>query len=148
MSDVLRDMDHLLKYSVEATKRTPHIILEPGRIVFEGRSITENPGETYRPVFDWITRFAQICREETQIEFAFEYINTSSTKWIYNIIKEIAQIRDIEKYARILWYYENGDDDMCELGHILRSLTECPFFIVETAGLRKNPVDPQLLDAV
>ena len=31
---------------------------------------------------------------------------------------------EIEKYARILWYYEEGDDDMCELGMILRSLTD------------------------
>jgi hypothetical protein len=141
-------MDHLLKYFVEPTKRTPGIILEPGRIAFEGRSITENPGDTYRPVFEWITKYIQICREETQIEFRFEYINTSSTKWIYNIIKEIARMKDIEKYARILWYYENGDDDMCELGLILRSLTVCPFFIVETAGLKKSPADPQFLDAV
>ncbi len=141
-------MDHLLKYLVKPTRRTPRIVLEPGRIVIEGRSIAENPGDVYRPVFDWITRYSQACMEETQIEFAFEYINTSSTKWIYNIIKEIARIKDIEKYARILWYYENGDDDMCELGLILRSLTECPFFIVETAGLKKDPVDPQLLDAV
>ena len=141
-------MDHLLKYFIEPTKRTPRIILEAGRIVFEGRSITENPGDTYRPVFEWITKYIQICREETQIEFRFEYINTSSTKWIYNIIKEIARMEEIEKYARILWYYENGDDDMCELGLILRSLTECPFFIVETVGLKKSPADPQFLDAV
>ena len=141
-------MKHLLKYHVEATKRTPGILLEPGKIVFEGRSITENTGEVYRPVHEWISKYVQMYREETQIEFGFEYINTSSTKWIYNIIKEIAKMEEIEKYARILWYYEQGDDDMCELGMILRSLTECPFFIVETAGLKKNPVDPQFLDAV
>ena len=141
-------MKHLLKYSVEATRRTPAIYLEPGKIVFEGRSITENPGEIYRPVHDWISRYVKLCREETQIEFGFEYINTSSTKWIYNIIKEIARMEEIEKYARILWYYEAGDDDMCELGMILRSLTDCPFFIVETAGLKKSPADPQFLDAV
>ena len=141
-------MKHLLKYHVEPTKRTPGILLEPGKIVFEGRSITEDTGEVYRPVHEWISKYVQMYREETQIEFGFEYINTSSTKWIYNIIKEIAKMEEIEKYARILWYYEQGDDDMCELGMILRSLTECPFFIVETAGLKKNPVDPQFLDAV
>jgi len=141
-------MKHLLKYSVEATKRTPAICLEQGRIVFEGRSITENPGDVYRPVYEWISRYVKTCREETQIEFCFEYINTSSTKWIYNIIKEIAKMEEIEKYARILWFYEEGDDDMCELGMILRSLTDCPFFIVETSGLKKSPVDPQFLDAV
>ncbi len=141
-------MDHLLKYSVAPTKRTPGILLERGRIVFEGRSITENTGEVYRPVYEWISKYVQLYREETQIEFGFEYINTSSTKWIFNIIKEIAKMEDIESYARILWYYEQGDDDMCELGMILKSLTDCPFFIIETAGMKKNAADPQFLDAV
>ena len=141
-------MKKMNKYCVEATKRTPAICLEHGRIIFEGRSITENPGAIYRPVHEWISRYSRICREETQIEFGFEYINTSSTKWIYNIIKELAGIENVGKYARILWYYEQGDDDMCELGLILRSLTECPFFIVETAGLKKKFADTKFLNAL
>ena len=40
------------------TKRTPWIILEPGRIFIMGRSIPENPNDFYRPVQEWISEYA------------------------------------------------------------------------------------------
>jgi hypothetical protein len=40
-------------------------------------------------------------------------------------------MREIVSNARVTWYYEQGDEDMCELGFILQSLVECPFILVE-----------------
>lgn len=104
-----------------------------------GRSIPENPREFYQPIYDWINRYVRINGHKTTIELGFEYINTSSTKWIYNIIKQIAGIPDLKKNVKIIWYYDDGDDDMCELGLILQSLVECPFFVVETEGMDRLP---------
>lgn len=132
-------MKGLERYTADPTKRTPRIILEPGRIFILGRSIPENPGEFYRPVYDWIGRYFRINGHKTTIELGFEYINTSSTKWIYNIIKQISGIEDLAANVRIIWYYDTGDEDMCELGFILRSLVECPFFVIETKGMDRLP---------
>jgi hypothetical protein len=115
----------------EPSKRTPWIILEPGKIFIMGRSIPENPGDFYLPVHKWISKYAQNNVEKTKIEFGFEYINTSSTKWIYSILKELSEMKGIVMNARVTWYYEQGDEDVCELGFILRSLVECPFILVE-----------------
>jgi hypothetical protein len=115
----------------EPSKRTPWIILEPGKIFIMGRSIPENPGVFYRPVLDWVSMYTQDYLVKTKIEFGFEYINTSSTKWIYGLLKELAQMKDLTKNGSVTWYYEQGDEDMCELGYILRSLVECPFVFVE-----------------
>lgn len=115
----------------EPSKKTPWVILEPGRIFFMGRSIPENPGDFFRPIKDWIYAFAQSNNEPAKIEFGFEYINTSSTKWIFNILKDLAEMKDIDINASVTWYYENGDEDMSDLGFILRSLVECPFIVVE-----------------
>ena len=119
------------KYTSEPTKRTPWIYMEPGRIFIMGRSIPENPGEFYRPVKEWISAFARNSTGISKIEFGFEYINTSSTKWIFTILKELGEMKDLGDKASVTWYYEQGDEDMCELGFILRSLIECPFFLVE-----------------
>jgi hypothetical protein len=119
------------RYISEPTKRTPWIILEPGKIFIMGRSIPENPGDFYRPVHEWILKYAKSYIEKSKIEFGFEYINTTSTKWIYTILKEFSEMKDLSLNARITWYYERGDEDMCELGFILRSLVECPFVVVE-----------------
>ena len=122
----------------EASKRTPWIILEPGRIFIMGRSITENPGDLYRPVLEWVSKYTQGYFEKTIIVLGFEYINTSSTKWIYGLLKELAKIPEMSIRAKISWYYEEGDEDMSDLGFILRSLVNCPFSIIEVEDLYKQ----------
>jgi hypothetical protein len=119
------------KFRNEPSKRTPWIIMEPGTIFIMGRSIPDNPGDFYRPVHEWISKYARKNTEKFNINLGFEYINTSSTKWIYTILKELSGMKEIVRNARVTWYYEQGDEDMCELGLILRTLIECPFFMVE-----------------
>lgn len=111
--------------------------MEPGRIFIMGRSIPENPGDFYRPVHEWVSKYAQNYIEKTKIEFGFEYINTSSTKRIYTILKELSEMKGMAMNARVTWYYEQGDEDMCELGFILRSLVECPFVLVEVDKMNR-----------
>jgi hypothetical protein len=141
-------MKGLKRYTADPTRRTPRIVLETGRIFIVGRSIPENPGEFYRPVYEWISQYVQINGHKTSIELGFEYINTSSTKWIYNIIKEIAEIKNLAENVRIIWYYDLGDEDMCELGFILKSLVECPFFVVESEGVERIPDDQVVFDTM
>jgi hypothetical protein len=119
------------------TKRTPWIILEPGKIFIMGRSIPENPNNFYRPIQEWISNFVHDYEEKSKIELGFEYINTSSIKWIFTILKELSEMRDIANRASVTWYYEHGDEDMCELGFILRSLVECPFLVVEVEEMNR-----------
>jgi len=132
-------MEQIDRYTTEPTKRTPRIVLEPGRIFILGRSIPEDTGEFYRPVYEWIMKYTRINGHKTTVELGFEYINTSSTKWIYNIIKKISLIEDLANNVKIIWYFDQGDDDMCELGFILRSMVECPFIVVETEGMDRMP---------
>jgi SiaC family regulatory phosphoprotein len=134
-------MTNVMNYRTEPTKRTPRVILEPGKISVLGRSIPVNTGDFYRPVLEWIRNYVKGPEEDTCIEFGFEYINTSSTKWIYNIIKEISAMKGLTKRAKITWYYEHGDEDMCELGFILRSFVDCPFRVVEVRGMIRSPYD-------
>lgn len=121
-------VDHYIK---ESSKRTPWIILEPGKILIMGRSIPDNPGEFYTPVLNWVIDYVKIYKGETKIYFGFEYLNTASTKWIFIMLREIAAVKEVSSKSCVYWFYEQGDDDMSELGHILRSLIECPFEISE-----------------
>jgi hypothetical protein len=125
-------------YKISPTKKTPWIFLEPGKIFIMGRSIPENPGEFYKPVLEWISKYSPECNEKVKIDFGFEYLNTSSTKWIYTIIKEISDMRGMTHNATFTWYYERGDEDMCELGIIMRSIVDCAFVVVEVEGMNKS----------
>jgi hypothetical protein len=130
----------------DSSKRTPRIILEPGRIFIMGRSIPENPGEFYRPVLEWMSEYVVKYKGKSKIDIGFEYINTSSTKWIYTILKELAGLNEISDNASVTWYFEQGDDDMGELGFILRSLLECPFVVVEVNEMSTKKYE-QILSA-
>ena len=123
------------KYLNKPSKRTPWIIMEPGKIFIMGRSIPENPGDFYRQVQSWITGYSKKYRGRTSITLGFEYINTASIKWIYTILRELSQVREIADNASITWYYEEGDEDMKELGMILRSLVVSPFLMVEVEDM-------------
>lgn len=119
------------RYKAESSKRTPGIVLDQGRIFIMGRSIPDDPGILYGPIFIWISEYIRNFKGVTTIELGFEYINTSSTKWIFLILKELSEMKDLSLNTSISWYYEVGDEDMCELGNILRSLVDCPLKIVE-----------------
>lgn len=127
-----------MRFVKEPSKRTPWIILEPGRVFIMGRSIPDNPGEFYLPVHKWVSDYVQKYNGKSKIEFGFEYINTSSTKWIYTILKEFSKMKGILNNASVIWYYEQGDEDMSELGFILRSLVECPFLVVEVNEMSRS----------
>ena len=122
---------------IEPSKKTPSIILESGRIYISGRSISENPAEFYRPIHEWVSAYSFESPRMTEIKLGFEFINTTSIKWIYAILKELGKIPSMATRARIAWYYEEGDEDMCDLGLILRSLVNCPFVITEVDDINK-----------
>ena len=130
------------------SKRTPWIILKPGIIFIMGRSIPENPGDFYCPVHEWISSYAKENLNQTKIEIGFEYINTSSTKWVFTILKELSKMKDLSKNARVTWYYERTDEDMCELGFILRSLVECPFVVVEVNEMNNSRYEKILSNTI
>jgi len=112
-----------------------------------GRSIPENPGEFYKPVYEWLSEYVVKYKGKSKIDIGFEYINTSSTKWIYTILKELAGLNEISDNASVTWYFEQGDDDMGELGFILRSLLECPFVVVEVNEMSTKRYE-QILSAL
>jgi hypothetical protein len=128
------------------TKRTPWIILEPGKIFIMGRSIPENPNDFYRPVQEWISKYVKNYPDKSKIVLGFEYINTSSIKWIFTILRELSEMKNIVENASVTWYYERGDEDMCELGFILRSLVECPFIVIEVDEMNKARYEKILSD--
>lgn len=130
-------MRQLEKFVTEATKTTPWVVLDTGQIIIIGRSIPGNPGDFYRPIYEKINSFVN-SSSRIRIELGFEYLNTSSTKWIYSIIKKLSKLKGLKEKAHIIWYYEQGDEEMCDLGNIFREMVDCPFLLVEVEGLNSE----------
>lgn len=116
---------------IESTRKSPLVSLKNGNLQFSGRAIPEDPAEFFKPIMVWIKEYAKSLADHTTIDLKFEYINTATTKWIYNILKILGEVEGHQIKMVINWHYEEGDDDMYELGHVLKKLVLSPFNFIE-----------------
>jgi hypothetical protein len=128
---------HIGKLEIAATRRTPRVVLEPGRIFIMGRSIPDRPSEFYSGVLEWLKHYIRHYKGKTRIDLGFEFINTSSTKYIFLFLKELARMPGMKANSTVNWYYEHGDEDLSELGFILRAVVECPFVVIEVSEMKQ-----------
>jgi len=118
--------------NIDQTRFSPKVRLRKGRLKMEGRSVLNDPRPFFQPLFSWVDEYIARNPGSTRIDLRFEYINTSSTKWLYEILKTIKQKKAFRDDLQINWYYESGDEDMYELGEILKSLMNASFHLIET----------------
>ena len=117
----------------EATRKTPKVVFRNESLIIEGRSIPENPRDFFLPLYDWILEKSKSADGELFLEFAFDYINTASAKWIFLILRDLT-VAGIK--FRVIWSYEKGDDDMHDLAMMYHSLL---FFPVSTREVGEIP---------
>lgn len=117
---------------IEPTRVTPQVLFLEGHLEIRGRSISENSTDFFRPLEDWVAAYVDQTEVRTRVVLAFDFINTASTKWVYAIVKRLAQYRNVHEMISIEWYYEKGDEDQYELGQIIHSFIDCPFIFYET----------------
>ncbi|MGB9746639.1 MAG: DUF1987 domain-containing protein [Bacteroidales bacterium] len=122
-------MDNLI---ISGSNQTPTIKLQRGLIEISGRSIPEDPVAFYKPVMEWLNTYVENLPEFTQINLQFEYINTSSSKALHNILKTLNDKCDESHKMEINWFYEEGDDDMFELGQFFEPYLRIPIKYIET----------------
>ncbi|MCX7954129.1 MAG: DUF1987 domain-containing protein [Bacteroidales bacterium] len=118
---------------IESTPKTPAVNFDPneGIIEIRGRSIPENSIEFYRPLIEWIEKYAENPKPETIVNVQFEYFNTSSSKCILDIFKRIENIHNAGHKVIVNWYYEEDDEDMLEAGEDYQSIIKVPFKMIE-----------------
>jgi hypothetical protein len=116
---------------INKTSKSPYINLEDGLFLFSGRSIPEDAKKIFKPVIDWIKNYNPSPEIKTVINFNFDYLDTSSSKCVFDILILLDEIYDKGHDLTINWYYEKGDDDMLDLGIHLKSFIKVPFNFIE-----------------
>ncbi len=112
------------------TRNTPAVLLDPNKGVFKlyGRSSPENSIQFYDPLKEVISN---ISGDKFDVRIKMEYFNTSSSKCIYDLLKEIKALENKGKEVIVRWYYEEDDEDMLEAGEDYSDLLNLPFRFVE-----------------
>lgn len=119
------------KIVIEGTEKSPTVMFdhENGLLELEGRSLIEDSESFYLPLVEWIIKYVENPKPNTVINFRFEYFNTSCSKWLITITKQLKLLYDKEPSTKVNWYYE--DDDVLEYGEVIRDLVDMPINMIE-----------------
>lgn len=129
-----------MTYQREATRTTPGIDINleqgSGHIKLSGRSSPENSVQFYSPVMEAL-RMNHANLTELNVDVRLEYFNTSSSKCLYDIFKNLKQIEQQKIELNINWYYEPMDEDMFEAGEDYSELLDLEFNFIEQEDLEE-----------
>ncbi|MCC6370655.1 MAG: DUF1987 domain-containing protein [Bacteroidia bacterium] len=112
-------------FKLEKTNHTPEIIIEPGLFKMSGICTPENPPKFFMQFHDDLVNSIN-SSASYELLFHLDYFNTGASKCLLNLFKLINdQVKNPQ--VKVVWTYEQGDDEMKESGELFAEITELPF---------------------
>lgn len=108
------------------TQTTPNVIYDDykNEILIKGNSIPFESDIFWTSIIDEIKKI-QDKNKLSKIKIDLHYINTNSIIYLY-------QLFNIKNETLIEWFFEDGDDDMHELGEYLSFLCKKNFIFLNS----------------
>lgn len=122
------------KLVIQPTDNTPKVVLDPDKSNFEisGSSHPENPAKFYNPILNWIDEYVKAPNKLTEVSFNLEYFNSSTAKYILNILWGFEKITKLGTHKVVFyWYYKEEDLDAFASGERYAQLTTTEFRLVK-----------------
>jgi len=127
---------------IEGTNATPRVVFDHKARMLEisGYSRPENVRDFYAPLLQWLEDFKQNILSNTSegselepvtFKFKFIYFNSSSAKFIYDVILLLSDMQKNKIPLKIYWHFDEDDDEMREAGEELSDMANLPFFFIE-----------------
>jgi hypothetical protein len=118
--------------SIEKTAKTLEVNCLPGKINFTGCSITNDPKVFFTPIKNWVRDYTKKPEKLTEVNLKFDYIDTASVKYVFEILTELKEVNERKGYSVIVnWFFDYDDPEILELGEIIQSKIGIPFNFVE-----------------
>lgn len=117
---------------IKATNDTPRVIFDPDNGIFEisGRSLPEDVVSFYQPVIEWLDEYKDNPNSKTEFVFKYIYFNTATSKLVQDILMRLEQIHEAGNEVNVVWYFEQDDEDMKDLGEEFQEYVEIPFEMI------------------
>ena len=111
---------------------TPHIILDPSAGIYKisGKSFPEDSKEFYRNVIDWLEDFKAEKPAEFRLYFNLFYLSSSSIISVKQVLLKLAAYREAGCKVKIIWNYDEDDDDIKKTGEDYMKITRLDFEFV------------------
>jgi hypothetical protein len=116
---------------IDKTADCPYVnFSEDGLLEIEGRSITEDVFSFWQPLIDWVANYIRTPAEVTRAIFFLEYSNSSTNKYLNEMMKLLDQCFAKGNKVEVTWKYEEDDESILVLGQDLDALTTLPLNFV------------------
>ncbi len=113
---------------------------------FVGDSRPENVKIFFDPILQWLNDYANFIKSIPEakaqiilVNYKLDYFNSSSAKYIIEIIKKIEKI-NLETNISFIqqWFYEIGDDDSKQVAEEFTKMTHAKLVLLEVENLKKS----------
>ena len=132
-------MDSLI---IEKTDDSPSVTLDTttNNFIISGESRPENTGKFYAPIIEWINKYENILyfnknesSKKSKLVFTFklDYFNSTSSKYILDIIMILKNFVAKGYDVTIQWHYDKRDDDMLDAGNEFSDTVGLKFDFIE-----------------
>lgn len=103
---------------IEGRIDSPQITADGSKGYFEikGKSLPEDAVEFYRPLERYIVEYVKAPQASTKIDLRLEYLNSSSSKKLLDLISHIEKIAKEGFQIELNWYHRDEDQDMIDEG--------------------------------
>ncbi|MCK5168331.1 MAG: DUF1987 domain-containing protein [Bacteroidales bacterium] len=130
------------KINITATLKSPRVIFDPENYLFEmeGVSRPENVRDFYYPIIDTLREYFENLVEKKlndsfnenvmKFNFKLDYFNSSSAKFIADILVIVKNFAEAGFNIKIYWYFEESDEDMKDVGEDFSDMISHPFNFV------------------
>ena len=125
---------------IQATVKTPEVLFDPANEVFEikGKSVPDDAEEFYHDILEWVEDYVSNPKENTIFKIDLEYFNISSSKRILFLFYKLNELKEKGNDIKIIWYYNEDDEDMFEVGQDYAFMVKIPFEFVSYSLENRN----------
>ena len=119
-----------LKIKGDFTNPSVDFNAQTGELTIEGNSVPEETPEYYEPIVQWLEDYWKAPCNNTTFNFKLNYFNSSTKKYILDILKTLKQAMEDGRNVTVNWHYEEDDEDIQEAGEMYHQLIEMPMTFV------------------
>lgn len=123
---------------VKQTSKTPEIrfLAKKGVLELKGVSIPEDAENIYLPLIDWVEHYVKTTSNKvTTFSFKLIYFNTTTSDYLVGILRKLKLLLAKKQQVKIVWYYEEEDEDMRETGNHFQAIIGISFEFVSVAEI-------------
>jgi len=130
--------ERMERLSITGGTSTPTVEFDPitGVLEIGGESYPENSYEFYSPLITWLEHFLKRTKVEILFSVTLSYLNTSSTKYMIDILDRFEAAHLGGRSVKVEWYYDADNERAKDTIEEFKEDFSMPFAVKARGGER------------